>query len=101
MGNIVKNHHSKFELNATRNDGALGFFQRASPPNNNNNNNNNKISSVWGPVPGPKTTKLYILIYIIAIWLDFSISNRNSEISLSSACTCLRPKKSIKANFPR
>ena len=54
MGNIVKNHHSKFELNATRNDGALGFFQRASPPNNNNNNNNNKISSVWGPVPGPK-----------------------------------------------
>ena len=60
MGNIVKNHHSKFELNATRNDGALGFFQRASPPNNNNNNNNNnnKISSVWGPVPGPKNNIL-------------------------------------------
>ena len=35
------------------------------------------------------------------MWLGFSISNRNSEISLSSACTCLRPKKSIKANFPR
>ena len=52
MGNIVKNHHSKFERNATRNDGALGFFQRASPPNN---NNKKKISSVWGPVPGPKT----------------------------------------------
>ena len=43
-------------------DGA-SFFQRASPPNNNNNhinnnnknnNNNNNISSVWGPVPGPK-----------------------------------------------
>ena len=59
MGNIAKNLDSKFDLNATRNDGALGFFQRASPPNNNNNNNNNnnkkkKISSVWGPVPGPK-----------------------------------------------
>ncbi len=35
--------------------GALGFFKEASAPNNNNNNNNNKkISSVWGPVPGPK-----------------------------------------------
>ena len=34
MGVIVMNRHSKFELNATRNDGALGFFQRASPPNN-------------------------------------------------------------------
>ena len=58
MGNIAKNVHSKFDLDATRNDGALGFFQTASPPNNNNNNNNNnnkKISSVWGPVPGPKT----------------------------------------------
>ena len=53
MGNIAKNVHSKFDLDATRNDGALGFFQTASPPNN-NNNNNNKISSVWGPVPGPK-----------------------------------------------
>ena len=29
MGNIAKNHHSKFDLNATRNEGALGFFQRA------------------------------------------------------------------------
>ena len=48
-----------------------------------------------------KTTKLHILIYIIAMWLDFSISNRNSEISLSNTSTCLRPKKSIKANFPR
>ena len=57
MGNIAKNVHSKFDLDATRNDGALGFFQTASPPNNNNNNNNNnnKISSVWGPVPGPKS----------------------------------------------
>ena len=54
MGNIAKNVHSKFDLDATRNDGALGFFQTASPPNNNNNNNNKKISSVWGPVPGPK-----------------------------------------------
>ena len=55
MGNIAKNVHSKFDLDATRNNGALGFFQTASPPNNNNNNNNNnKISSVWGPVPGPK-----------------------------------------------
>ena len=55
MGNIAKNLDSKFDLNATRNDGALGFFQRASPPNNNNNNNKKKkISSVWGPVPGPK-----------------------------------------------
>ena len=53
MGNIAKNVHSKFGLDATRNDGALGFFQTASPPNN-NNNNNKKISSVWGPVPGPK-----------------------------------------------
>ena len=34
MGIIVMNHHSKFELNAARNDGALGFFQRASAPNN-------------------------------------------------------------------
>ena len=57
MGNIAKNVHSKFDLDATKNDGALGFFQTASPPNNNNNNNNsnNKISSVWGPVPGPKS----------------------------------------------
>ena len=31
MGNIAKNHHSRFELNATRNGGTLGFFQRASP----------------------------------------------------------------------
>ena len=55
MGNIAKNVHSKFVLDATRNDGALGFFQTASPPNNNNNNNKKKkISSVWGPVPGPK-----------------------------------------------
>ena len=53
MGNIVKNHHSKFELNATRNHGALGFFQRASPPNNDNDNDNdNEISSVWGPGTG-------------------------------------------------
>ena len=51
MGNIAKNVHSKFDLDATRNDGALGFFQTASPPNN---NNKKKISSVWGPVPGPK-----------------------------------------------
>ena len=35
------------------------------------------------------------------MWLDYSISNRKSEISLSNASTCLRPKKSIKANFPR
>ena len=58
MGNIAKNVHSKFGLDATRNDGALGFFQTASPPNNNNNNKKKKkkkISSVWGPVPGPKT----------------------------------------------
>ena len=55
MGNIAKNVHSKFDLNATRNDGALGFFQTASPPNNNNNKKKKKkISSVWGPVPGPK-----------------------------------------------
>ena len=27
MGNIVKNHHRKFELNSTRNDVALRFFQ--------------------------------------------------------------------------
>ena len=58
MGNIAKNVHSKFDLDATRNDGALGFFQTASPPNNNNNNKKKKkISSVWGPVPGPKTSK--------------------------------------------
>ena len=50
MVNIAKNVHSKFGLDATRNDGALGFFQTSSPPNN---NNNKKISSVWGPVPGP------------------------------------------------
>ena len=54
MGNIAKKHHNKFDPDTKRNDGALGFFQRASPPNNNNNNNNSKISSVWGPVPGPK-----------------------------------------------
>ena len=61
MGNIAKNVHSKFDLDATRNDGALGFFQTASPPNNNNNNNNNnKISSVWGPVPGPKMNYIYL-----------------------------------------
>ena len=32
-------------------DGALGFFQETSPPNT--NKKNKKISSVWGPVPGP------------------------------------------------
>ena len=58
MGNIAKNLDSKFDLNATRNDGALGFFQRASPPNN--NNNNKKISSVWGPVPGPKIVYFFL-----------------------------------------
>ena len=59
MGNIAKNIHSKFDLNATRNDGALGFFQRASPPNNNNKKKKKKkISSVWGPVPGPKTDQV-------------------------------------------
>ena len=35
-------------------DEALGFFQETSSPNNNSNNNKN-ISSVWGPVPGPKS----------------------------------------------
>ena len=35
------------------------------------------------------------------MWLDFSILNRKSEISLSNASTCLRPKKYIKTNFPR
>ena len=65
MGNIAKNIHSKFDINATRNDGALGFFQTASPPNN--NNNNNKISSVWGPVPGPKIYYGIIIRIIKAI----------------------------------
>ncbi len=50
-------------------DGALGFFQRASPPNNNNNNNNNnnknnKISSVWGPVPGSKRQLISLNTFI-------------------------------------
>ena len=49
MGNIPYNPCVKFYCDRMRIDGALGFFQRASPPNNNNNNNNNKISSVWGP----------------------------------------------------
>ena len=40
----------KFHFDQTSDDGALGFFQRASTPNN----KNKKISSVWGPVPGPK-----------------------------------------------
>ena len=31
MGNIAKNHHSKFELNATRNDGDLSFFKERHP----------------------------------------------------------------------
>ena len=31
MGNIAKNLHSKFDLNATRNDGALGFFKQRRP----------------------------------------------------------------------
>ena len=58
MGNIDKNHHNKFDCNATRNDGALGFFQRASPPNN---NKKRKISNVWGPVPGPTKTALNLV----------------------------------------
>ena len=70
MGNIVKNHHSKFELNATRNDGALGFFQRASPPNN---NNKKKISSVWGPVPGPKRATLNIHEYSLCFTVEKTI----------------------------
>ena len=62
-------------------DGALGFFQRASPPNNTtttNNNNSNKISSVWGSVPGPKMVVLqdfqflkiyeYAVLYIYSPW---------------------------------
>ena len=52
MGNNAKKHHNKFDPDTKRNDGALGFFQRASPPKN---NNKKKISIVWGPVPGPKT----------------------------------------------
>jgi hypothetical protein len=44
----------KFHGSLLRIDGALGFFKEASAPNNNNKNNNDKISSVWGPVPGPK-----------------------------------------------
>ena len=61
MGNIAKKYHNKFDPDTKRNDGALGFFQRASPPNNNNNSNNKKnISSVWGPVPGPK---MLILVF--------------------------------------
>ena len=70
MGNIAKNVHSKFDLDATRNDGALGFFQTASPPNNNNNNNNNKkkkISSVWGPVPGPKKETINLKTLILSL----------------------------------
>ena len=74
MGNIAKNLDSKFDLNATRNDGALGFFQRASPPNN---NNKKKISSVWGPVPGP--IKQYTIMNASAIifnsrWDNFSLT---------------------------
>ena len=67
MGNIAKKHHNKFDPDTKRNDGALGFFQRASPPNN---KKKKKISSVWGPVPGPKksknckTTCLYCINYI-------------------------------------
>ena len=71
MGNIAKNVHSKFDLDATRNNGALGFFQTASPPNN-NNNNNNKISSVWGPVPGPKSLVIFAMDQLeIMIELQF------------------------------
>ena len=51
MGNIAKKHHNKFDPDTKRNDGALGFFQRASPPNK---KKKKKISIVWGPVPGPK-----------------------------------------------
>ena len=47
MGNIAKKHHSKSDPDTKRNDGALGFFQRASPPNNNNYNNNNKKNISW------------------------------------------------------
>jgi hypothetical protein len=43
----------KFHDDRTQNEGALGFFRRASPSDN-NNNNNNKISRDWGPVSGPK-----------------------------------------------
>ena len=51
MENIAKNHNSKFELNATRNDGALGFFQRAPPPN--------KKITFEEQVPGPKIRTKY------------------------------------------
>ena len=53
MRNIAKKRHNKFDPDTKRNDGAFGFFQRASPPNN----NNNKISSVSGQVPAPKIEK--------------------------------------------
>ncbi len=42
-----------------------------SPPNNTttNNNNNNKISSVCGPVPGPKTILLALsILYRVLFW---------------------------------
>ena len=54
MGNIAKKHHNKFDPDTKRNDGALGFFRRASPPNGDGDDDDDKISSVWGPVPGPK-----------------------------------------------
>ena len=56
MGNIAKKHRNKFDPDTKRNDGALEFFQRASPPNN-NNKKKKKISIVWGPVPGPKIVR--------------------------------------------
>ena len=51
-------------------DGALGFFQRASPPNN---NNNNKISSVWGPVPGPKLPHPTVRAILQVILLQYAL----------------------------
>ena len=74
MGKIAKNVHSKFDLDPTRNDGALGFFQTASPPNNNNNKKKKKISSVWGPVPGPKNSSGFqITLIFIMLFLSFKI----------------------------
>ena len=57
MRNIAKKHHDKFDPDTKRNDGALGFFQRASPPNK-----KKMISSVWGRAPGPTVPgpKIYL-----------------------------------------
>ena len=72
MGNIAKKHHNKFDPDTKRNDGALGFFQRASPHNNNNNNNKNACLPVLHLLRVELRCKLQVILHDVTSFTLFA-----------------------------